>query len=265
MASEGANTRTMIYQDSQGRGLEVRVADAVERSPGSALSAVGSGGIGADPHIVDVRGHHAVAARVALNGGGSYSARTTFMIGANQTVAWREPGDVTVTVNGVGLTEDEVLAVARGLRRVDAEGWDEVLALAPGRSGAPPPTPEPTKPQEPLTGERAAVAHAFERWLSSTRDIDAEVEAVEDGPSLRASFEKLAASASNPEHPGARVTSVRLVGTNRALVTFTILSDGRDLLVDQQGGAVKIDGRWRVNRATYCSIAAVAGVICPVR
>ena len=260
MASDGTNARTMIYKDAQGRGLEIRVADAVERSPGASLSDVGPGAIGADPHVVDVRGHHAVVARIALNGGGAYNARTTFMVGANQTVQWREPRNVTVTVNGVGLTEAEVLAVARGLRRVDADGWDEVLALAPGRSGAPPPAP--AQLAEPVRGERAAVADAFERWLSSTRDLDTMTEVIEDGTDLRGSFEQLAKSSNNPAHPGVRVTSVRLVGTDRALVTFTILSDGRELLPDQQGGAVKIDGRWRVSRSTFCSVVALVNVQC---
>jgi hypothetical protein len=102
----------------------------------------------------------------------------------------------------------------------------------------------------------------YERSLHSTRDPDTERAVIEDGECLGDSFAALAQSPNNPARPGVRVSAVRLVGSDRALVTFTILSDGRDLLLDQQGGAVKVDGRWLVRRATFCSIAAVAGVIC---
>ena len=63
----------------------------------------------------------------------------------------------------------------------------------------------------------------------------------------------------------ARVDAVRLVSSERALVTFSILANGAPKLDDQQGGAVRVNGRWVVNRATYCSVVALVGVGCPPR
>jgi len=57
---------------------------------------------------------------------------------------------------------------------------------------------------------------------------------------------------------------VRLVYDTHALLTFSILDEnGKVVLGNQQGGAVKIDGNWRVSRTTYCALVAQGGIHCP--
>jgi hypothetical protein len=260
MASGGANARTMTYQSADGRGLQIRLADAVDRSPGAALSDVGPSSIGADPHIVDVRGHHAVVTRIALNGGGTYGPRTMFMIGADQVVEWREPHGVSVTVSGVGLSEAEVLAVARDLRSTDLPGWTALVAQAPGRSGGF--VPAPAK-QTLFKGEEGNVARAFHDWIDRIGKPGAATSIIERGDDLTDTFAELFSSPALPPNLSVDVTGVRIVQPDRALVRFSILSNGQPKLSDQQGGAVKVDGEWRVSRSTFCAVVALVNVRCP--
>jgi hypothetical protein len=263
--SFGSNARTMTYQ-ADGRGLQIRLADAVDRSPGAALSDVGPSSIGADPHIVGVRGHHAVVTRIALNGGGTYSPQTMFMIGANQVVEWREPKGVSVTVSGVGLSEAEVLAVARDLEATDLTGWTALVAQAPGRTGGFGSAPST---QTLFKGEEGAVAQAFHDWIDRIGKPGATTADIEGGQTapgsdgLAQTFADLFSSPALPPRLSVDVTGVRIVQPDRALVRFSILSNGQPKLSDQQGGAVKIDGRWRVSRSTFCSVIALVNVRCP--
>ncbi len=156
-ASEGTNLRNVIYWDGAGRGFDVRVVDGTQAPPGASLSPFFG------DRLVEVRGHHAVVGPRLASAGLVSDQQTAFLQSANQFVQWLEPGNVRVTVSGVGLSEDEVLAVAEGLRAVDAEQWEQLLVQAPGRSGAAPSGSTETPPT--FTGEQAQIADAY-------RDVD---------------------------------------------------------------------------------------------
>jgi hypothetical protein len=237
----------------------VYIVDGSELPPGLNLVPFPSIGAGRDPHLVAVRGRHAVATRQLLSSGG-YDQQTLFLQGADQNVQWLEPANVMVTVSGVGLTEDEVLEIANGLEVVDRSGWEQLLVQAPGLEAGPPsPVPE-TEPV--LEGDELAAADAFHTWISPG-DLEALISRIEDGEALRDVLAQSQTRVDPAASYEARVHEVRLVDPDHALVTFSLLRDGSPLLTNQQGVAVRIDGRWVVSRATFCAISAMGGIDCP--
>jgi hypothetical protein len=263
LASDGTNARDASFQDSSGRGFRIRVAEDPESPPGQDLIP-SLPSLANDPRLVEVRGRHAVFSRTVGANGGTFGPRTQFLIGADLSVQWLEPGNVMVTVSGVGLSEDEIMAIARGLRVVDAAGWDDLLVQAPGRSARSPSAPRSATPPT-FTGEKAAVAAAYHAWLDARNEKNADAAAaeIEDGDRLRATFVEVQTKSAYLGVLSSRVDAVRLVGSDHALVTFSILANGVPTLSDQQGGAVRVNGRWLVSRATYCGVIALVGVNCP--
>jgi hypothetical protein len=259
MGSFGGNAREVVYRAGDGRGFRVYIVDDSEMPPGLNLMPVPSIGGERDPHLVEVRGHHAVATRQLMSSMG-FDQQTLFLRGADQNLQWLEPANVMVTVNGVGLSEDELLKIANDLEVVDRSGWEHLLVQAPGLGTGG--TASPTEPEPVLEGDERAAADAFHTWISPG-DLEQLVTRIEDGDALR---DVLAESQTHVDPAAtyeARVHEVRLVDPDHALVTFSLLRDGAALLANQQGVAVRIDGRWVVSRATYCAIVAMGGVSCP--
>jgi len=54
-----------------------------------------------------------------------------------------------------------------------------------------------------------------------------------------------------------------MVDNTHAQVIYSILSHGSVVLPNQRGGAVKIDGSWKMSRAGYCALVAQGGIQCP--
>lgn len=116
--SGGTNPRTLAYRGPDGRGLWLNLVDDSERPPGLNLYY-------ATDRLVAVRGQEGV---LTLTRGplapGSFDQETLFIgAGADLTLQWVEPGNVQVTMSGVGLSDSELLAIAEGLESVDAETW----------------------------------------------------------------------------------------------------------------------------------------------
>jgi hypothetical protein len=256
LRSDGTNAREQIYQDLNGRAVRIRVVDNTETPPGTSLQV--GGPFDADPHLAEVRGRHAVVSRQLYNGsGGGYDQQTLFLQGSDVFVQWLEPQNVLVTVSSLGLSEDDTLAIARALRVVDQDGWDQVMVQAPGRSG----TASTNGNGPPFQGTDADVANAFIGWLEATT-VDGVVSNVESGEALRSTIEQV--QMKRTAGTTGRVEAVRLVGDDRAFVTFSIFIGGGATLGNQQGAAVRVNGRWLVNRATYCAIVGMGGFQCPV-
>src|SRR5581483_513490 len=213
-ASEGRNPRSLVYWDGGGRGFVVRIASGSEGPPGVNLLP------GSGARLVEVRGHHAVSGPTLRFAGIVTDQSTLFLQGANEFVQWLEPGNTRVTVAAAGLTEAETLAVANSLHAVDHTGWDQLVAHEPGRGGAAA-VPSTSGPPT-FTGDEAQIADAFVRWLSAST-VDEDVAAVEDGEHLRATFAANLALRPAAGSSG-QVDAIRLVGSDRALVTFSILS-----------------------------------------
>jgi hypothetical protein len=236
----------------------VQVSDHTESSPGANL--LFNGPPLGDARLVDINGHHAVVG-TRLNSGLSYDQQTMFLSAPDQNVQWLEPANTGVIVSAVGLSEDEVLTIARGLRSVDRTEWERLLATAPGRIAVTPPTvaagPEPT-----FTGEEAAIADVFHTWVSRP-DVDTTVTILEDGDALRDTIDQVRIQNPGSADHSATVSAVTMIDDTHALVTFSILTDGQVALADQQGAAIKIDGSWKVSRATYCATISHGAVRCP--
>jgi hypothetical protein len=260
MASSGSPARDVVYSDAAGRGFIVHLGEHSDYTPGSNL--LPSGAPPGEKRVVDVNGHHAVVG-AQLNSGLSYDQQTLFLSAADQYVQWLEPANTLVTVSAVGLSEADVLAIARGLRTVDRNDWERLLATAPGRNGAVP--LDSSGPEPAFTGEEGAIADVFRLWVSGP-DIDTTVSLLEDGEALRDTIGQVRAQNPDAQNHTARVDAVRLIDDTHALVTFSISTNGGGVsLLGQQGGAVKIDGTWHVNRSTYCSLISLGGTTCPPR
>lgn len=255
VASSGSASRDIIYNDAAGRGFRVQIDDDSAQPPGtSLLSNIG------DAKLVEFAGHHAVVSS-QLNAGLIYDQQSAFLQGADQYLQWLAPANTRVTVVGLGLSEAEVLAIAQGLRTVDRTGWEQFLVQAPGRVGAPP--ADVSLPEPEFSGEAAAIADVFHTWVSRP-DVETTVSILEDGEALRDTIEQVRTEPGSENH-SARVDAVQLVDDAHALVTFSIFTGESLTLGNQQGAAVKIDGTWRVSRATYCATISLGTVSCPSR
>jgi hypothetical protein len=212
-----------------------------------------------DARLVDVNGHHAVVG-APLNSGLSYDQQTMFLSAADQNVQWLEPANTAVTVSAVGLSEDDLFAIARGLRTVDRSEWERLLVTAPGRIGVAPVTP--SGPEPTFTGDEGVIADVFRTWVSRP-DVDTTVSILEDGDALRGTIEQVRTQDPGSADHTARVDAVQLVDDTHARVTFSIFTGSNLTLGNQQGAAVKVDGTWRVSRATYCATISLGTVRCP--
>jgi hypothetical protein len=116
--SDGSNPRTLAYRGPDGRGLWLNLVDDSERPPGLRLYY-------STDRLVDVRGRQGVF--TPTRGPvvpGSFDQETLFIsAGADLHLQWVEPGNVQVTMSGVGMTESELFAIAESLESVDAETW----------------------------------------------------------------------------------------------------------------------------------------------
>lgn len=255
----GSNPREVVFRADDSRGFRVHIVDDSEESPGINLMPAPAIGGGRDAHLVEIRGHDAVVTRELMSGVG-YDQRIQFLAGADQHVQWLEPGNVMVTVSAVGLTEDEVLAIADGLQVVDRAGWEQLLVQAPGLVvGAVETVPDEAPA---LEGEELAAADAFRAWISPG-DLEQLIARIEDGEAIRDVIAESQTRVDNAATYEARIHAVRIVDPDHALVRFSMLRDATPLLEDLEGVAVRVDGRWLVSRATYCAIVAMGGTQCP--
>jgi hypothetical protein len=271
MPAVGSDTRDLSYVSDDGqRGFRVRVDDNTDLDPGLALLAMT-----AQPpadlqiRIVDIAGRHAIASNAPANTSGDGEQISLFGK-IDESVQWLAPANTLVTVSGVGLSADQVLATAAGLQSVDRATWDQMLATNDGTSPEQPTLSLPsvptttTAPEPVFDGEKAAVAQMMKTWASRP-SVDTTVALVEDGEALRETIVavKKSSQVQAARDPGIRVRSIELVGDDHAIVTFDILQGDNPSLADQTGVAVKIDGSWRLSRDTYCRIAQYVQVACP--
>lgn len=109
----GASDHVLLAQyegTASGRALQVGVSSQVDLVDAQRLFL-------ADPAEVEVRGHRAVVGRWNLGGDADEMWVTRWV---------ERPGEV-LTVSGIGLSRDEVLAAAESLEPVDPTRWAELL------------------------------------------------------------------------------------------------------------------------------------------
>jgi len=121
-------------------------------------------------------------------------------------------------------------------------------------------------PPEDEDAARAEIAAAFagHGTLSEDRQSLAMVEDGENlGPTLLAAQERQANFIAETADISVSVDVVQFVDATHAAVWFTIAADGRPLLQHHGGGAVMIDGTWKMARSTFCGLMSLGGVQCP--
>ena len=83
------------------------------------------------------------------------------------------------------------------------------------------------------------------------------------GPSLAAATERGRSVVPEGQVATTSADEIHFYDPQRAAVWFSIATDDRTLLSRHRGEAVLVDGEWKMARATFCEIMALAGVVCP--
>jgi hypothetical protein len=111
-ASDGKNARDLVYSNGAGRGFDIQLVDDSQQPPGVKL-------VNPPARLITIRGQRAVSTPY-LNGGPGCSTADLFLCGdvAHLSVIWTEPDNTTVIVAAVGITEAQLLAIARSLEPV---------------------------------------------------------------------------------------------------------------------------------------------------
>ncbi|MCC3316953.1 hypothetical protein [Nocardia africana] len=108
-----------------------------------------------------------------------------------------------------------------------------------------------------------AVSRNFERFFDGSTSADQKVALLENGPAFAAAI-KAQADSPMAKSASAKVTNVASTSTDHADVTFDVLFNGAPALSGQQGGAVRIEGTWKVTAATFCALLTLEGAAPPV-
>lgn len=138
MRTTGTDVRRLVYSDGAGRGFFVELTNDTTTPPGASLDWPN------DTRVVEIRGVPAVSAPF-LSGGNSLpcSVEGTLPCTINRDgpglpdttryLQWLEPDGTRVTVITVDLGDDAVFEIARSLRQVSQDGWDQLVAPVPRR------------------------------------------------------------------------------------------------------------------------------------
>ena len=141
----------------------------------------------------------------------------------------------------------------------DAAGFDGVDAAAAALPEAPDePAPADGQPVDEVTAE--AIADAFETYLDgSIEDIELRIDQAEDFPGMRdAARQMFEAIGEIGADVRARVDSISRTSATTTRVVYSILLNDQVIFDGREGGAVLIDGRWFVSKATFCDLAALS-------
>ena len=141
----------------------------------------------------------------------------------------------------------------------DAAGAEGVGTAAAALPEAPDePAPADVQPVDEFTAE--AITAAFETHLDgSITDIEVRIDQVEDFEGMRDAarqmFEEVGELGAAVR---ARVDAISRTSATTARVVYSILLNDQVIFDGREGGAVLIDGRWFVSRATFCDLAALS-------
>ena len=140
-----------------------------------------------------------------------------------------------------------------------AAGFDGVDAAAAALPEAPDePAPADGQPVDEVTAE--AITAAFETYLDgSIEDIELRIDQAEDFRGMRdAARQMFEAIGEIGADVRARVDSISRVSATTARVVYSILLNDQVIFDGREGGAVLIDGRWFVSKATFCDLTALS-------
>src|SRR5262249_37587718 len=122
----------------------------------------------------------------------------------------------------------------------------------------------PTTPFVPGTNDEQEINDLYVSWLRSHPD-DETRRIVEDADALLPYIHQGLAqhSADDLALYSGTVSAIRMLDADHAEVQYTLLHGGQPQFGVRTGGAVRIDGRWMVSRATECALLSLGGITCP--
>ena len=138
----------------------------------------------------------------------------------------------------------------------EAEGVGTAAAALPEAPDEP--APADVQPVDEFTAE--AITAAFETHLDgSITDSEVRIDQVEDFEGMRDAarqmFEEVGELGAAVR---ARVDAISRTSATTARVVYSILLNDQVIFDGREGGAVLIDGRWFVSKATFCDLAALS-------
>jgi hypothetical protein len=118
-----------------------------------------------------------------------------------------------------------------------------------------------TQPEDPSTA--TSISTAFEHVFGDIGTTEERMQLIEDGEEVQPFMAEAAEHAPGSRVLGARVSRIRLVGSDRAEVRFTIDLQAGPHSITRDGVAILRDGNWLVSRATIAEMIAPTGVRLP--
>ncbi|MGH8960205.1 MAG: hypothetical protein ACRDWT_03215 [Jatrophihabitantaceae bacterium] len=118
-----------------------------------------------------------------------------------------------------------------------------------GRIGAPPTTDAATV---------AAVKSAYAKFFDPKTPEATSLSLLQDGAAFKSAVQSQS-KGSLAQNSAATVSKVTLQSPNTAKVVFTILVNGKAMLPDQPGYAVREGGTWKVAGQTFCGLLTLQG------
>ncbi len=252
LSDGGTNPRVLIYKDPFDRGFRLQLVDDTGQPPGMSLSF-------ANTRLVDVRGRTAVVGPHLSSA--NMSTGQLFLFGADQNVQWLEPDGTRVTLSGVGITEPELLAIARSLEPVDEQTWLNLQSPPPvgptlPSAAGPPPADE--------AAARQAVIEVFGAANNSGTPLARRITLVDDPAGLRDAYRE--AASSQPEAMAnyrVEIHDVRFLSATEAAVRYDLVAQATiGSFPGRTGRAVFVDGEWKVSRSTVCGLLSLAQATC---
>jgi hypothetical protein len=118
----------------------------------------------------------------------------------------------------------------------------------------------------PTTADEREIAELVVRWLHYQTDDEIRASIVGADSILDLMHEGMRQYQSNlPDGYTGQIESMHLTDATHAEFVFTLLLHGSPLYAHQNGGAVKVDGKWMITRESECSLLALGQLICPAR
>lgn len=102
------------------------------------------------------------------------------------------------------------------------------------------------------------VSAAYAALFGSSAPFAKAVASLQHGAAFAATI-KRESKGSYAQTSAAKVSSVRLLSSDLAAVTFSISSGGQTMLPNSQGNAVKENGTWKVAARTFCGLLRLEG------
>lgn len=144
-----------------------------------------------------------------------------------------------------------------------------IASCSSGKSGSKT-TPPPTSPGTTRSGTSsgapstadaatvAAVTNAYAKLFAPNTPEAVSISLLQDGAAFKSALKQQGTS-QLAQNSAAKVSKVTLQSPNTAKVVFTILVNGKAMLTDQPGYAVRQNGTWKVAGRTFCALLTLQG------